>query len=619
MTAPDASPSPGAGTAAMKRAAIAASALVTTVAFLPAIRGNLMQWDDHPLLVENTRYRGLSWDSLKFAFGEAYLGPWQPLPWLSYAADHAIWGGDAHGFHVTNVLLQALCAALLAALAWTLLPRAVPALRDRPGALAAASAGAALLWAAHPQRVESVAWASERRDVLSAAFLLASFLAWIRHSDRADDEPKWWRSGAWRAALALFFCSLLSKATAIGWVLVLAAWESFVARRPLRGPRLAALIPFLAAGLAVAAVAWFAQHVAGATVSADDFSLAARPVLALYATGHHLLATFLPVSLRAHYQRPPSAEMFTAAKLATASLGLLVVVAVPLLRHRAPWTAFTAAAYIVLLAPVSGLTLTGSHLVADRYSHQPTLGVGLLLAGAVAAHVLGPGPVVRPRLAAAACGALLAVYAGLAAHVSSLWRDPLALWTHVLVHEPRNFTAHAQIAKEHHNRGNLELARAHLLASLDARPGRPIPTVFLGLVESQLGDWDSAARRIAPLFTPECAHAPAWTLRGLIEQHHGDMEAASASYRRALEITPDSTDCLMNYGQSLADLGRWTEALPVARKLRALQPESARAGVFLGVVLHETGDVASARTEIEAAARRDPSDPLARDWLARLR
>src|SRR5437762_1762540 len=159
----------------VRLAARLAVAAVTALAFLPILQNGFVDFDDAEGLVVNTWIRGLGPANLRWMLTTFHLGHWQPLAWLSFALDYRLWGLDARGFHLSGLLLHAANAGLLAVLAERLLACAdVPAGRRLAGAVTAA-----LLWSVHPLRVESVAWATERRDVLSGFFFLATLLAYV--------------------------------------------------------------------------------------------------------------------------------------------------------------------------------------------------------------------------------------------------------------------------------------------------------------------------------------------------------------------------------------------------------------------------------------------------------
>lgn len=593
---------------------------VTVAAFIPAIRANLLQWDDIPNLVDNRAYRGFSADTLKWAFTTTHLGPYQPLSWLSYTLDHAIWNGDPRGFYITNVLLQAVGASLLAVLAWRLLPLGVPRLGARPGLRGTLAAFAALVWSVHPQRVESVAWATERRDVLSGAFLLASAVAWTHFAapdDAAASARPWWRRGAWWAAFLLFVASLLSKATAMGFVVVLFLLDWYpLAREPKK--HLAEKVPFALAGLGAAAVAWIGQTAVGAAVDTDAVPLLGRAVIAGYATVHYLGATIWPEGLRAHYQRPHAEELGRIDLLAGLAAAILLVNVVVFLRNRARGAAVALGAYLVLLAPVSGITLTGSHLVADRYSHQPTMALGILAAAGLGILLTAETRRIAAGVVFAAAGGVVVLLAAQTFRLSATWRSANDLWWRVLEFEPQNWVAHEQLALIAFKQRDPARAAQHLEISLASQPDRTVGTVLLANCLLETGRVDEAEKRIDRVIAHVPDHAPAWRIRGRIRAVRHDVDGATAALEEAVRLAPDSVDAI----QDLADLlsrNRSAEAAePWARRLVALKPRDTGALCFLGTMRLQRGDRAEAETLFREAAALNPSDALPRMCLADL-
>ena len=591
-------------------AAIAAG-WITVLAFFPAVRGGLLEWDDRANLVTNTAYQGLSLSSLRFAFTTFHLGPYQPLSWLSYTLDHAIWNGDPRGFYVTNIVLAAVTAALLTLLTARLLRRAVPALAAKPQLLATLSAAGALLWAVHPQRVESVAWATERRDVLSALFLVASALAWMSHaSEDGDGTPDgsapprpWFRRRAYWLALALFAASLLSKATAMGFVVVLVLLDRYPLGRSFR-KNLAEKVPFALAGLAIAAVAWIGQRDSGAALTVDDMPLLARVVVAGFATSHYLVATLWPEGLRAHYQRPHADEFLRPDLL----VGLLATVAmaniVLLLRNRFPALVTAFGAYVVLLAPVSGLTLTGAQLVADRYSHQPTMAISILGVGVLGAWLVkertGARPI-APAVPLVALGGVVLLLGAFTFRLSSTWRTPEALWGRVLEFEPENWVAHEQLAKSAYDRGDKESAALHLDASLKSQPDRLVATVFLALCLYDLGRYDEALALVNRVLQHVPDEAGAWRMKGKILRAQRDIDGAIAAYERSLAAKPDNVLVVQEMAEMLSRSRSAEAAEPYARRLCELSPNDANALAFLGTLRAQRGARDEAATLFERA------------------
>jgi len=192
-------------------------ALITFVVFSPALRNGFVNWDDLETLVENENFRGLSLSHLRWMFTTFHLGHYQPLSWLTFSLDYLLWGMNAFGYHLTNILFHSANAVLFYFLTLRLLAVAAPT--SKITLLKLGAGFSALLFAIHPLRVESVAWATERRDVLSAFFLLLTVLCYLK---AASSEMNHKGARPWMImSTALYVLSLLAKATGMTLPLVL--------------------------------------------------------------------------------------------------------------------------------------------------------------------------------------------------------------------------------------------------------------------------------------------------------------------------------------------------------------------------------------------------------------
>ena len=187
-------------------------AAVTLVAFLPILRNGFVEWDDYENLISNAHYRGLGWPQLSWMFTTFHMGPYQPLSWMTYGLDYLLWGLKPAGYHLTSLLFHAanavffyfVCRRLLC-IVWANNPI------HAPWQLSGAAAFAALFFSVHPLRVESVAWATERRDVVSGFFFLATIYCYLKANSKVEARSARWLT----AAVFCYVLSLLGKATAI--------------------------------------------------------------------------------------------------------------------------------------------------------------------------------------------------------------------------------------------------------------------------------------------------------------------------------------------------------------------------------------------------------------------
>jgi len=544
-----------------ERLAAAAAAAGALIPFRPAADAGFLAWDDVPNLVDNSAYAGFTRASLAWAWTTHFRGPWQPLSWLSYALDRALWGLDAAAFRRTNFLLHALAAALLVLVARRLLDAALGArVPERARTLGALAAG--LAFALHPLRVESVVWITERRDVLSGALLIGAWLAYL------EEIPA--------AALALFSGALLAKGTAVALPFFLLAGEVFPFARLSPDPRRWAargarrvrrrLAPFFA--LAAAAGLMNLGGFSTGDLAAPSVGLAARLALAAHAPGFYLAKTIFPVGLSPYYPLRADWSALAPRLAAYAALAAAATAAAWAARRRAPWAWTAWLAYLAALAPVSGLALNGAQLAADRYSYLPCLPLALAAGGLAAAAGRR-----SPRAAAAAVAALALGLGALSWRQSGFWRGDVPLWSRAVALAPDGYLPRANLAAALFAAGEEEWALAEYAEVLRLRPD------------------DFGARVNA----------------GVLLEKRGRLDEAEADYRAALAQRPDAPDAAVDLSGLLWRRGDRAGALALIQAVAARAPGFAPARFDCGIMLLALGRREEGRAQLRAALALDPS------------
>jgi len=583
-------------------------------AFSPALGNGFVNWDDDLNLTENPSYRGLDLAHLRWMFTVLHGGHYQPLTWVSYAIDYRLWGLAPFGYHLTSLLLHAATAVAFYLLLRELL-RAdrAPGPGDDPVVLLSAAAGA-LFFAIHPLRVESVAWASERRDVLSGLFLLLSLLAYVRA--HAGDPAR--RPARLLAALGWFGLSLLAKAWAITLPAVLLVLDAYPLRRIGLGRgasawrAIAEKVPFALVAGAAAALALLAQHVEAMRTLAQH-GLVARGAQAAYGLCFYAWKTLLPVHLSPLYllEMPlvPTEPRYAGAVLVVA----VVTTVLFWQRRRVPWLAAAVACYVIIVSPVLGFVQSGQQKVADRYTYLACLPFAVLVALGVrrlgtawAAGRLSAG---TRRGATAAAAAVLLALGVLTARQTRLWRDSQTLWTHALTLDGANYVAYTNRGVARQLAGDLAGAAADYDAALAANPGHAEAYKDRGTLREARGDVDGAiadydaALRFKPTYADaylcravargtkgnvdgaiadysaavrlDPGHARAYYGRGHLRQLRGDLAGAIADYSEALRLVPDYLEAWNNRGFARGALGdRAGAAADLARALELAPPGS---------------------------------------------
>ncbi|HJQ82983.1 MAG TPA: tetratricopeptide repeat protein [Candidatus Binatia bacterium] len=586
-------------------------AVLTAACFAPALSNGFVHWDDDLLLLDNPHWRGLGPTQLRWMLTTAHGGHYEPLTWLSFALDHAVWGMDPRGYHLTNVLLHAANAALVYALAVVLLRRAG---RADDGRLRLAAAAGALLFAIHPLRAEPVAWVSERRLLLCTAFYVLALLAYVRMTE--GRRPRLWLA----MSVLCVGLSLLSQAWAMTIPAVLLVLDAYPLRR-VRRERLGALLVEKLAYVPLAAAA----AVLATRTLAEAGSL--RPSLAEYGVGQRLAQaafglcfyvgrTLVPRGLSPLYPVDLRLDPTAPAHLLCGTLVVGTAIALVALRRRAPWALAAAAASAIVLSPLLGFAQAGPHAMADRYTYLASLPWAVVVAG-----VLDVGLRRRPA-ALAAVVAAVAVLVPLTVRQTRIWRDSITLWTHALRVDPRNVGAFVQRGWARQRDGDLVGAIADYDAALRLDPDDPLAHNQRGLARHRLGEADAAIADYSAAIAAKPDYGAAYYNRGISRQAKGDAEGASADYEHAIALDARDPRPWNNRGVLRATRGDFAGAIADYSRAVELEPDFALALVNRARARRLAGDVPGAIADVETAIRRAPPAwagcPRARALLAEL-
>ena len=549
-----------------------AIALLTLAAFAPALDGGFVLWDDDRNFLHNPYYRGLGWTSARWAFTSSVMGHWIPVTWLTFSVDYALWGMHPFGYHLTNVLLHAANAVLFYVLALGLLRRAMPA--AGPRAITAGAAVAALFFALHPLRVESVAWITERRDELSTLFYLVTVLAYVRACDLDGSPRRRWLAGS----LAAYALGLLSKSLIMSLPLALLVLDVYPLRRAQGRWRqvLTEKLPYLALAVAAAIVSFLVLRATLGLTSAVAYPPAARAAMALHSLAFYLGKTLVPVGLAPMYELPARVDPFAPRFLVSALVVVGLTVALVLARRRWPALLAVWVVYALTVAPVSGLVHNGPQLAADRYSYLSCLGFALLLGGGVAAVGAGlvrASPATRVALAAGAV-LWLGGLAALTREQIAVWRDTDEIWRRSLAVDPDCVFCHGQWGSLLGNRGQLDEALPHFERAVALRPNRANHRANLGLALLKARRPAEAEEHLRRALAEEPGNADTRWRLGLALAQQGRLVEASREVERAVADSPRHVGALTTLGMLLIDLGRPGEAVVYLERAIALDPAS---------------------------------------------
>ena len=563
--------------------------LMTWAVYWQVQRFGFVNFDDeiyssqNPYILNGVTVEGVSW-----AFSSASCQPsanWFPLTWLSLMVDGQLYGEDSGGFHLTNVLFHTANVLLL----FTLLKQMTG---DIPKSVFVAA-----LFAVHPLNVESVAWISERKGLLSTFFGLISLCAYVRYAQFS--RVKWYL-----IAMAAFVLSLMSKQMLVTLpflLLLLDYWplerlrgtksvsdvmtsesdpNSKVFRETLCTPRSWSRLvwekfPFFVVALVFCVVAIEAQRRGGAVRTLEDLPLTTRCSNAFVAYLLYIGKMFLPVKLSVFYPLP--FDSFSMSKVAGSAFLLisLSVVAASQVRKR-PYLLVGWLWYLGTLVPVIGLVQIGGQQMADRYTYIPLIGLFVVVTWLVPSLMRWG---FRRRIVVPVCAVMLLVGLMKLSYIQTgFWENSVSLFEHTLNVSKRNKLAHNNLGLALRDRGRFDEAILHLRSALKIDPDYALAHNNLSFVLRVVGRLDESI-------------------------HHS---------RLALKRQPDFAVARVNLGITLCMKGAQSEGIKQFRHALRTQPDNIRAHVCLAWVLSQLGELDEARKHADLARSIEKRTPHSR-------
>jgi protein O-mannosyl-transferase len=566
---------------------------VTAIAYHGTVRNGFVTFDDPKYITANARVQqGLSLSNAGWALTELETDYWHPLTWMSHMMDVSIFDLRAGGHHFVSLILHILNTLLLFGM-----------LRYMTGRIWA-SAFVAALFALHPLHVESVAWAAERKDVLSTMFWFAALWAYAFYAAR----PGILR---YAAVTGLFALGLMAKPMLVSLPVVLLLLDYWPLERfGFEGWKirtrsgsvwrlLVEKVPLLLMAAAVAAISIVGQQKVEAMATVEGAGIWMRLTNATVSYGRYIWMMFCPRNLAALYPYPDEPPYAQAAAVLVLLVAVTAAVFVYSRQRRyllAGWLW-----YVITLVPVIGIVQVGPQAYADRYTYVPLVGLFVIvtwLAGeAVARRAIKAGHLaVTAALVLAVCGVATSRAVG-------CWKDDEALYGHAIKVTKDNYCLLANLGMARAAENNIGEAEKLLRESLRIRPDNAQTLCALGAVYSRAGRLEDslACYQQACLVRPQMIEAQ--THAGIVLMQLGRDEDARTYLARAIAINPRAAQPHAQMGMALYRAGRLDEAVTEMRNALELDASSGTTHLNLGIMLSKQGDLPVAAVELAAAAR----------------
>ncbi len=500
------------------------TALVCLLLYLQTLASGFVNWDDQDYVINNPYIRNLG-DSFAWAFTTTNLGWWMPLTWISFAVDYHFWGLNPQGYHLTNILLHSVNTGLVVLIADRLLrKRCTTSATMYPVALILAG----LIWGIHPLRVESVAWVTERKDVLNGVFSLGAIFFYLQYQQQRTEGTSQFRI-SYILSIVLFAFSLMAKSVSVGLPLLLLVADWYPLQRLRRKtllPLVAEKLPYLLLSVGIVALTLYLARQDGSLVTGMSFGM--RSTISGYAIWEYLRLMLFPYGIIPLYIIPdPIPVSWHIKAVAAAALGIACLCA----GWKRPVVTAVFLCFIIPLVPTLSFTQNGIQSHAVRFTYLPSI-----IPSVAAAFLIATGwdyltrcrPLFR-YVAGALVMLILSTYVVVSYRQIGVWKNSGELWSSVIKQQPFD-QAYFFRGLYEVDTGNFKAAVSDYTACLDIAIREKMPDLF-----------------------------NLYAFRGEALANDGLHEEAVRDFSTAINLSPRPL-YFQHRGMSLKKLGRFREA-----------------------------------------------------------
>ena len=567
---------------------ICAIAVIVICAFAPAVKNDFINWDDPGYVTENAYINHVSLANIKALLTTSFVGTYQPVANLTYLLEHHFFGSNASFYHATNILLHFFNCILVFWLVMLLDGNILVSLVT------------ALLFGLHPLRVESVAWISERKDVLYSFFFLWALVDYCRYI-RDKSVKYYYRS------FFLFLLSLGSKAMAATLPLVFFAVDYLLKRR-FNKKIILEKAPFFIFAFLFGLIAVFAQGRSLKLGHGEPFVILRQLSAPFYGTMMYLYKTVFPVNLSLIYPYPPQNAGFYLVCLISAIFILFVAGAVIFSKRFTRKVNFAFLFALITILPVLQFIPIGTVIMADRYTYLPSIGI-CYIASAGFFYLYNMKhrymPLVKTVQIIFLAGIVAALFL-MTYNRTQAWKDSITIFSDVIKKYPDAYIAHNNRGDAYFKQGNLPQAISDYTRAIEIDPGLASAYDNRALAYAKQGNLTQAISDCTRAIEINHNYVGAYDNRGVIYYDKGNLPQAISDFTRAIEINPNIAKVYLNRGAAYGKQGNLPEAISDYTRAIEINPDYADAYDNRGAIYYGKGNLPRAISDYTMAIKINP-------------
>lgn len=571
--------------------------IVSSCMAFSRITGNdFINCDDDQYITDNYHIQaGIHPESIKWAFTTTHFSYWHPLAWLSHIMDWSLFGANASYHHLVSLLLH------IGAIIFLFL------FLNKTTKNVWAAAFAAAFFALHPLRVESVAWAAERKDVLSMFFGMACLYVYSFYAENL-------KKSGYFLCLALFTLALMSKQTMVTLPFILMLldywplnrWQKTIKRNDAKFNSAKRLIwekiPFILLTIVASIIIFWAQNKGGRLTSIQELPIVTRIFNAIVSYATYLVKMFWPFNLAVFYPYKMSLPLWEVA-LALIILACMTIAALQYLR-KLPFLFVGWFWYMGAMIPLIGLVQAGAQAMADRHTYLPSIGIAIIISWGSTSLI--KNKTIQKIFLSPAGVAVLIFLSVLTWHQCSFWKNSSSLFYHALRVTENNYLAHGNLARALLDEGKNGEAIHHFQEVIRIKPNSAIPYNMLGDAYTKIGQYESAVKNYNHAISLDPAYANAYNNRGTAYSGLNETKQALEDLSKAIQLKRDYTEAYYNRGVVYILAEQYQNALQDLSETIRLNPVYIPAYFNRGMTYARTGHYQLAIKDYEKIIRLKP-------------